>query len=377
MDNTATPTIEYWLPNDIWAVIATFLDSDELASFKQVCQSFYGIGSQDMMLQPLYNRLRAIDNTLPAELETAANATQKTSLVFFKEAFEKIKAKQQQEMTYLTQHHPDLMAKPEYAAALAQNTSVSLKSLETKSAVLDAINSEIITATIDKDVNSTRLDLCGAHITRLPVTLFNHADYANFWQNLIDLLCSDNQLTELNLQKLSNLQGLNCENNPIEKLNLQGLSLLAHIYCRSSHRIPYLNLTGAHPNVQSYFSDEQLRIRAMWDNRFAESTRKNLFNVLSSSDSLEERQKAITQLGSDYTYKNCLYYCPGYTAKLFISDSMSMLGDITSYALRQFSNYLPLSIANLNATATPSNDVQMTEEKESDNKPEDKHRKNN
>ena len=242
MTNVIIPSLsDSCLPTEVWDLIASFLDEHELAQFKQVCLLFNIIGSDARMLQPLYNRLRAIDNTLPADLQTAATQAGKSPLTFLKKAFEKIQAKLQQEIAYLTQHHPAMMAKIEYAEVRQQNISVSLKSLEANNAVLDTINSAIVTTHIN--INTTELNLNNAKITRLPVALFQAAGYANFWQNLTHLSGRRNKLTALNLQGLVALQTLWCDENQLTTLNLQGPIALQSLWC-TNNQLTALNLQG-------------------------------------------------------------------------------------------------------------------------------------
>ena len=331
-DTTATtnnPTL--WLPLEIWAMIVNLLSPDELMALSLVCKTFHRAVTDDVMLQPLYNRLYALDKTLSATLPRQGAA------LTFKRAFEKIQARQQEEIAYLTQHHPALMAKPEYVQALHQNSSVSLKSLEAKNTILDAINREIITSKII-DINSTELDLNQARITRLPVTLFQAEGYVNFWKNLTELDCDNNQLTALNVQGLVALQTLYCDNNSLTDLNLTGVS-------------------------------------AAIKNRFAELERSLLFKRLSASDSFQTRQAIIAKLGADYTYKNCFYYCPVYAAKLFISDLSSQVYNLASSALSQTGAYLPSFGTNNNSPANPQQKRARDKEQEPNDEPEAKRRK--
>ena len=386
-DNITPPAIQFWLPSDIWGLIASLLDSNELAQFRQVCQCFNAMGSQTMILQPLYNRLRAINDNLTADLQVAANLAQNTPSAFFKAAFEKIQARQQQEIAYLTKHHTDLMLKPEYAEVLAQNTPVSLKSLEAKNALLDTINSGIIADHIN--INSTWLNLNGIHITRIPADLFQRADKVNFWKNLTHLSCSNNKLSTLNVQQLVALQALACNDNQLIKLNTQGLSALKALDC-NNNQLTTLNAQGLVALQQLYCSNNQLTtlnvqglvaLQMLWcwnnqltilnvqglaalqmlgynhnpltdlnltgvppaiKNQHAEIEKNLLFKQLSLSTSIETRQAIIARLGTNYTYKNCFYYSPVYAAKLFITDSLSL-----------FSAYLPSFGASNNTPANP------------------------
>ena len=164
-----------WVPNDLWAEIASFLDNEDLAKFRQICKATQWVGSQAVLLQPHYNRLYLLDKTLPPLLP------QEGALLAFQQAFEKIQTRQRLEITFLSKKHRALMARPEYVQALQENSKVSLKWLEGRSATLDEINSEIIKARIDFNINSFQLSLSYAGITRLPVTVFHLPNYVNFW----------------------------------------------------------------------------------------------------------------------------------------------------------------------------------------------------
>ena len=192
-DNTAHNE-GLWLPSDIWATIASFLDNDDLARFRQLCQVTQFVSSYALILQPHYNRLYAIDKTLPPLLP------QEDTLAAFKQASEKVQANQQTEIAYLTEHHPVIMAKPEYVQVLLENTASSLQSLEAIHVSLDKINSEIITAKIKP--HRIGLNLEGVGITRLPIALFQQPDHVHFWQNLAYLSCNHNPLTALDVRKL-------------------------------------------------------------------------------------------------------------------------------------------------------------------------------
>ena len=461
-DNTVNHPIESWLPTDVWGLIASLLDNDELARFRQVCKLFYSIGSQAMVLQPIYNRLFAIDKTLPADLQAAAEQADKTPFAFLKDTFEKMQAGQQQEIAYLTKHHAVRMAAPAHAAVLQQNTSVTLKSLEAKHALLDTVNSEIVTTRIN--VNITFLYLYDVYITRLPVTLFTAAGYAHFWQNLTYLYCSNNQLTAMDVTGLAALQRLSCNNNQLTALNVQGLVALQHLDCNSnqltalnvqglaalqdfdcnsnqltalnvqglvalqrlvchSNQLTALNVQGlvalqclccnnnqlTEMNVQGlvalqwlYCNNNQLTelnvqglvtlqdlvcflnpltdlnltgVSAVVKSRFSGLERSLLFKRLSASDSVQVRQEIIARLGADYTYINCLYYCPVYAAKLFISDSSSQVYHLASSALSQLAAYLPSFGTNNNRPANPQQKRPRDEEQEPNDEPEAKRRK--
>ncbi|TBX71128.1 T9SS type A sorting domain-containing protein [Flavobacterium silvisoli] len=61
--------------------------------------------------------------------------------------------------------------------------------------------------------------------------------------NLVNLNCSTNQLTTLNISALTNLVFLNCSVNQLSALNVTNLTSLLSLDC-SSNLLPVLNLTG-------------------------------------------------------------------------------------------------------------------------------------
>ena len=374
MTNATTTYHPFWLPEEIWGLIALFLDNDELTQFKQACKKFNSIGSQAIVLQPFYNRLYAIDKTLPEALPLEGAA------LAFKKAFESIQARQQQEMTYLTKHHP------EYTEVLQGNSMTSLKSLESSNALLDKINSEIITRRIN--INNPILVLSKSHITRLPVMLFQTEPYVNFWKKLTVLHCSNSPLATLDLQKLVALQYLYCYNNQLIRLRVQGLTKLRLLACYNNqltalnvqglkalqilwcheNQLTALNVQGLTAlqilecygnqltalNVQGLVMLEKLDcdnnpltdlnltgVSASIKDQFTDKEKSLLFTQLRLSTSNTDKLKIIARLGHHYTYENCLYYCPVDTVKSLASDSIAQVYHLASSALSQFSVYLP------------------------------------
>ena len=49
--------------------------------------------------------------------------------------------------------------------------------------------------------------------------------------DIIKLFCNENQLTSLNVQGCTALQGLHCNDNQLTSLNAQGLTVLQRLYC--------------------------------------------------------------------------------------------------------------------------------------------------
>ncbi len=69
--------------------------------------------------------------------------------------------------------------------------------------------------------------------------------------NLQNLTCLNNQLTSLNMQGSANLQQLNCDNNQLTSLNLQGLTNLQNLYS-SSNQLTSINVQGL-TNLQNIY----------------------------------------------------------------------------------------------------------------------------
>ncbi len=327
------------LPDEIWVHIASFLDNEDLARFRQICKVTQFVGSHAILLQPFYNRLYALDKTLPAVL------SQDKAFLDFTEAFLKIDARQQEEIAYLQEHQSGLRAKVEYHEVFSPTTLLTLASLEAKDAVLDKINGEIITRKIN--VRSTSLFLRAAKITRLPASLFQAEGYVNFWQNLVSLDCRDNDLITLNLQALTALQNIDCTFNKLTTLNVQGLTALLHLRCFNNqltildakglvalqslwcnnNRLTSLDVQGK-ASLQYLFCDKNplkdlnlTGVHADTKNRYADLEKSLLWKQLSAANSHEEQQRIITRLGVNFSFENCLNYCPDQVEILFPIDA--------------------------------------------------------
>ncbi len=270
-----------WLPNELWLNIANFLDNEDLARFRQICKATQFVGSHAVILQPLYNRLYALDKTLPALLP------QDNAALAFKEAFLKIHTRQQEEIAYLQINAFGLSTKSQFPELFVQHGSVTLDSLEVKDAVLDKVNSEIITRRID--VNSTHLNLTdGIRLTRLPVSLFQREGYLNFWKNLTILRCTDNLTSNLNLQELVSLEKLYCCYTRLATLNVQGLSALRQLILDDRVLVD-LNLTGVHADTK---------------NEYAKLEQSLLWKQLEKANSIEEQQRIIARLGESFSFED-------------------------------------------------------------------------
>jgi len=109
-----TDSTQPWLSNELWTAIASFLDEQDLARFRQVCKANQLIGTQSSLLQPLYNRLYAMDKSLPPVLPVK----NEEAFAAFTKAFLKIQTRQEEEIAYLREKNPTVTSKPEYAWSL-------------------------------------------------------------------------------------------------------------------------------------------------------------------------------------------------------------------------------------------------------------------
>lgn len=316
------------LPNEMWVKIVSFLDDHDLAKFRQICKATQLVGSDAYILQPLYNRLYALDKTLPALLP------QDNAFIAFKEAFLKILTRQEKELMYLITHHPDLTCAI-WHPGFVPNSQITLAWLEVRDEAIDKINSELIIPRIN--VNGTHLILSDLRINRLPASLFQTERYVKFWKNLRHLNCTGNDLMSLDVQELVALEKLQCDFNPLlttlnvqglaklrkleckatslTHLNLQGLAALQYLDCHWEHLID-LNLTGVvHEEIK---------------NKYGKLEKWLLWTQLETVNSTTEQQRIIARLGKDFTYANCLYYAPIFAAKTLASNILS-----------QVSRYLP------------------------------------
>ena len=171
------------------------------------------------------------------------------------------------------------------------------------------------------------------------------------------LSCDNNKVTELNVQGLATLEWLICTNNRLTTLNVQGLAALQRLNFENNP-LKTLILTGVSEGIK---------------NKYAELERTLLFPVLSQTDSSEARQTIIHRLGADYTYENCLKYCPDYAATLFAFD---LANTFASSPLSQASEFLP-SFGENNLKRKRDEEERDIEElsEDADNQPDLKKRK--
>ena len=122
-------------------------------------------------------------------------------------------------------------------------------------------------------VDSTPITVEGCTETTLPsgaeTVLHAQGTRVILKGNITKLECRGNQLTELNVQGLTALQGLYCDNNQLTALNVQGLTALQRLWC-SNNQLTALN-------VQGLTALERLEC---WGNQLTADAFKKLFDDL-------------------------------------------------------------------------------------------------
>ncbi len=234
--------------------------------------------------------------------------------------------KQQEEIAYLRSRHRQLGTKKIEQLIQQYSSTPSPDSLCCINGLLDEINSMIIEKKIEAiGIHGTYLNLDKAYISRLPVSLFQKERYVDFWKNLTHLNSKNNKLMILDLSALTALQALNCENNQLTMLNLKGLAALVFLNC-NKNPLKVLNLTGVNAAVKDTHGWLERNLK---------------FEQLKNADSDEARSIIIQSLGPDYTYANCLYYCPALATQLFFSGAKNTTLELITSIYTQAASFLP------------------------------------
>ena len=152
------------------------------------------------------------------------------------------------EITYLKQNAAALNISEDLRTRLLnhpilQDTTktLNLTQLKATNSLVNEINSAIILSKIDQ--NSTTLFLNNAYLTRLPMALLNEPNLQDYWKRLKGLVCSDNQLSNLDVTSLSELVFLDLSNNQLTNLDATGLSKLVSLRL-NNNQLTSLKLTG-------------------------------------------------------------------------------------------------------------------------------------
>ena len=232
-----------FLPSETLRTIADDLTPAELAQFRLVSRAFNYAATDMAFLQPLYNRLYAMDSTLPATLEVG------NKISLFNQAFLKIRDAQQEEIDYLKQFYGHL---PKLQKCILDTPPTTIHELENRHQLLNDINCYLIQCNIDLDPTSVELNVNHLNITRFPVALLK-AKNPDYFNNLTILKCSSNHLTVLDLREAIALKEVHSKNNPLTHLNVQGLKHLRVLKC-FFNKSTYLNYS----NLQELISVDHL-----------------------------------------------------------------------------------------------------------------------
>lgn len=154
----------------------------------------------------------------------------------FEQDFETINDRQQEEIAYLKERHPDIQ--------IDKIMGSPIEKLLQTDAILNQINSNIICIQVEKQ-KGKKLNLDNIGITRFIIP----ENCKEYFSALEELLCSHNQLMELNLEWCSALQYLDCSHNKITTLNLERGFVLQWVWC-SYNQLSALILTKC-KNIQS------------------------------------------------------------------------------------------------------------------------------
>ena len=132
---------------------------------------------------------------------------------------------------------------PVARAILTLNPSKLYIKIKAKTADGSAITVEGCNKTTLESDTDTYLDANGTTVTLIG--------------KITELKCSDNALTELNVQGLTALQELYCGWNKLTSLNVQGLTALQKLYCHEN-QLTSLNVQGLTSLQELYCKDNQL-----------------------------------------------------------------------------------------------------------------------
>lgn len=106
--------------------------------------------------------------------------------------------------------------------------AVTIDEYQAREVLLNNINDQLIVACFQ---GSDCLDLTDQNLTRFPKQLLEDPALQDFWKNLKELYCADNNLMTLDLSKLVQLRKLNCANNPIAALDLSHCRHMQDLIC--------------------------------------------------------------------------------------------------------------------------------------------------
>lgn len=237
----------FGLSVEMIAEIGSYLNAQELQNFKSVCQKFNLIGVHISFLQPLYNRLRALDSNLPATLNP------KQFVLVFMRTVKKIKEEQKIEIEKLHDTHPNHY-RNEIDALLATDAT-TIKQLEEINEQLNNLNRKIIDHFISCG-NYTSRSSSGKLVLRLNfseklgviqseekglVTRFLMSSHHA--QNLEELYLSNSILKSICLKNYPCIKKVSLwQNFSLQSISLDKLNAMESFVCRYNRLLTTINV---------------------------------------------------------------------------------------------------------------------------------------
>ena len=143
--------------------------------------------------------------------------------------------------------NPDIgwRANPDGTVSLDEDNKLQIR----RNTFLDLQNKNITSlAGIEYFTDLEFLDCTGNQLTTLDVTKLT---------NLTDLICAGNQLTTLDVTGLTNLMNLHCNDNQLTALDVTGLTNLTGLFC-AGNQLTTLDVTGLTNLMSLHCNDNQL-----------------------------------------------------------------------------------------------------------------------
>ncbi len=344
--------------NDLITLMARYLSPKDLNALRLVSNTLKNKVSAATVLQPLYNKLYAIDNTLPARIDTS------NPFASFKRAFEIICVRQNKEIAYFKNQQINFPYLSLDSIEALQKTNALLNQIN-----IDKINQVICNRQQGNALQENVLNLFRVGITRFIITEEMKGYFACVKkifcdENLLSVLnledclkleevycnrneikslvlnkkapirwieCSHNLLEVVNFKEFILLENLECSFNNCHVLDLEGCGKIKSVYCRQPDEyLEVLNLKDClaldylaigNGNIGNLSSLKELDLKGthqVIQHRFANNLEVFLFNQLPSA-AYFEREDIIQRLGERYNISNCLKYGCIYDASLIAS----------------------------------------------------------
>lgn len=300
--------------NEQIALIASYLTPRDLIALQIVCKSLNNKVQHASILQPLYNRLYQIDKTLLPLLDP------NNPFLCFKNAFEKIRARQEAEIDFLVNEHGTLPDELNIAIE-------SINDLEKRDILLNNLNILLISIAIGNQP-ATKLSLSG--ITRFIM----QEDMQEYYTHLEKLDCSDNLLAgHLDLTKLISLKEVSCYGNQLTSLTVEGCTHLQDLYC-GRNPLVHVNMNQCFllQNVTITQEDVLKGLKLQFDGVSQVMKEKLDLDILKEKALFEELKSPFSDgfyqvkaLGKKYNPENCQKYGCTFQEFLIVSEDEDML----------------------------------------------------